>query len=218
MSDSNSQSEPTMEEILASIRRIISEDGAEGQEEEAAAPEEGEEPGAPAAEEPEPEPAAEAEPEPEAGGDVLDLTQMVEEDGSVVDLAKERENAQAAAAETEEASDEGAAEAEEEAEPADAEVPEPAEEAEAPEQDDESLLSDPTRSSAMASFAELAQAAGVHDTGGRIPLGSGLTLEQLVRDALEPYLKSWLDDNLAALVERIVREEVQKLVKRAEYR
>ena len=215
MSDSNSQSEPTMEEILASIRRIISEDGAEGQEEEAAS-EGGEEPAAPAAEEP--EPAAEAE--AEAGGDVLDLTQMVEEDGSVVDLAKERENAQAAAAEAEETPEEAAAGAEEQAEAAEveAEAPEPTEEAEAPEQDDESLLSDPTRSSATASFAELAQAAGVHDVGGRLPLGSGLTLEQLVRDALEPYLKSWLDDNLAALVERIVREEVQKLVKRAEYR
>ena len=217
MSDSNSQSEPTMEEILASIRRIISEDGAEGQEEAEEAEEgEGEEPAAPAAEEPEPEPAAEAE----AGGDVLDLTQMVEEDGSVVDLAKERENAQAAAADAGAESEEAAAEPEEAAETAEAEaeVPEAAEESEAPEPNEESLLSDPTRSSAMASFAELAQAAGVHDTGGRLPLGSGLTLEQLVRDALEPYLKSWLDDNLAALVERIVREEVQKLVKRAEYR
>lgn len=93
MSDTTGQSEPTMEEILASIRRIISEDDpGEGEQDvaEAAAPAE------PVAEapieepQPEPESAPEPEPEPAQEEDVLELTQKVEEDGTVVDLAAER--------------------------------------------------------------------------------------------------------------------------------
>ena len=34
------------------------------------------------------------------------------------------------------------------------------------------------------------------------------TLEDLVREMLRPMLKSWLDDNLPGLVERIVRAEI----------
>ncbi len=99
MSNTTGQPEPTMEEILASIRRIISEDdpeeGEQGVAEEAA-------PAEPVAEapieepepEPEPEPAPEPEPEPEPQPaqeeDVLELTQKVDEDGTVVDLAAER--------------------------------------------------------------------------------------------------------------------------------
>ena len=62
MSDQTSQ-EPTMEEILASIRRIISEDDAPAEPEAAAAP-------------PAPEPAPLAEIEPE--DDVLDLTDPID--------------------------------------------------------------------------------------------------------------------------------------------
>ena len=77
MSDQNAQQEPSMEEILASIRRIISEDG---EEETAAAPEE-------AAEEVEvPEALAEPEPEVEEEEDVLELTDDVQDDGTVVNL------------------------------------------------------------------------------------------------------------------------------------
>ena len=47
-------------------------------------------------------------------------------------------------------------------------------------------------------------------------IGSGRTLEEVVREALAPELKAWLDANLADLVERIVREEVKKMVRRAE--
>lgn len=61
--------EPTMEEILASIRRIISEDDAPEDTEAKAAPE-------PVAVEPEPEPEPEVEDEPEE--DVLELTETYE--------------------------------------------------------------------------------------------------------------------------------------------
>ena len=88
MSDKNAQQDPSMEEILASIRRIISEDEtAEGENQE------GETAGEADAGE-----AAPGEEAPEDDGDdavdpddVLELTQMVQEDGSTVDLTEESE-------------------------------------------------------------------------------------------------------------------------------
>jgi cell pole-organizing protein PopZ len=70
--------EPTMEEILASIRRIISEDDTPAAE---AAPAPEPEPVVAAALQPEPEP----EPEPEPAEDVLELTQRVEPPPAIVD-------------------------------------------------------------------------------------------------------------------------------------
>ena len=37
------------------------------------------------------------------------------------------------------------------------------------------------------------------------------TLEDLVKDMLRPMLKSWLDDNLPGLVERIVKAEIERV-------
>lgn len=37
------------------------------------------------------------------------------------------------------------------------------------------------------------------------------TLEDLVREMLQPLLKSWLDDNLPGLVERLVRAEIERV-------
>jgi hypothetical protein len=45
--------------------------------------------------------------------------------------------------------------------------------------------------------------------------GSGtadLRLEAIVRDALKPRLKEWLDEHLSDLVEQMIREEVQSMV------
>jgi uncharacterized protein len=95
MSEQTSQ-EPTMEEILASIRRIISEDDAPAPEEAEAAPA-AEEPVAavaepepepepkpePAAVEPEPVAAAEPEPEPAVEEEALELTDKVETHGDL---------------------------------------------------------------------------------------------------------------------------------------
>ena len=46
-------------------------------------------------------------------------------------------------------------------------------------------------------------------------LHSSLTVEELVRDAVRPMLRQWLDANLPPLVERAVKEAVDKLAKRA---
>jgi cell pole-organizing protein PopZ len=39
------------------------------------------------------------------------------------------------------------------------------------------------------------------------------TLEDLVKEMLRPMLKSWLDDNLPGLVERIVRAEIERVAR-----
>lgn len=43
----------------------------------------------------------------------------------------------------------------------------------------------------------------------------GPTLEDIVREEMRPMLKSWLDENLPPLVERLVRTEIERVVGRA---
>jgi cell pole-organizing protein PopZ len=37
------------------------------------------------------------------------------------------------------------------------------------------------------------------------------SLEDVVKDMMRPMLRDWLDDNLPPLVERLVREEIQRV-------
>ena len=53
-----------------------------------------------------------------------------------------------------------------------------------------------------AAFDTLAQTA--QPRGGR-------TVEELVSELMRPMLKTWLDDNLPAIVERLVRAEIERL-------
>jgi cell pole-organizing protein PopZ len=43
----------------------------------------------------------------------------------------------------------------------------------------------------------------------------GPTLEDMIRDEMRPMLKEWLDNNLPPLVERIVRAEIERVAQRA---
>lgn len=43
----------------------------------------------------------------------------------------------------------------------------------------------------------------------------GPTIEDIVRQEIRPLLKSWLDENLPPLVERLVRTEIERVVGRA---
>ena len=45
--------------------------------------------------------------------------------------------------------------------------------------------------------------------------GAERTLEQIVRDTLHPLLRAWLEEHLPAIVERLVREEIQRVVRDA---
>src|SRR5262247_3609904 len=59
-----------------------------------------------------------------------------------------------------------------------------------------------TRAAVDAAFNSLAQTVLVQNAR---------TLEDLVKEMLRPMLKSWLDDNLPTLVERLVRAEIERV-------
>ena len=44
---------------------------------------------------------------------------------------------------------------------------------------------------------------------------AGMTVDELVREELRPVLKKWLDENLAPIVERLVRAEIERVVGRS---
>lgn len=51
--------------------------------------------------------------------------------------------------------------------------------------------------------------------GGTLLYRGGPTLEDMVREEIRPLLKAWLDENLPPLVERLVRTEIERVVGRA---
>ena len=49
------------------------------------------------------------------------------------------------------------------------------------------------------------------------PLGNGArTLEDMTLELMRPAIKEWLDQNLPALVERLVQKEIDRISKRGE--
>jgi cell pole-organizing protein PopZ len=68
--------------------------------------------------------------------------------------------------------------------------------------DERTLVSAATSAAVDSAFNTLAQTVLVQN---------GRTLEDLVREMLRPMLKSWLDDNLPGLVERLVRAEIERV-------
>jgi cell pole-organizing protein PopZ len=67
---------------------------------------------------------------------------------------------------------------------------------------DRPLLSSTTSGAVDSAFNALAQSVLVQNSR---------TLEDLVREMLRPMLKAWLDDNLPAVVERMVRAEIERV-------
>ncbi|MFN3460698.1 MAG: DUF2497 domain-containing protein [Oceanibaculum sp.] len=196
-----------MEEILASIRRIISEDGAADEPEPAPAPKAAAKP-APKPQpvpEPEPEPevdfepvpAAEPEPEPEPEieeeafvpeeeeEDILDLTEKIEDEPEVEPLFEEQKR-RAQAAPLPDFEDE-----------------------------DEGLVSPPKREEAVSAFANLTSTLEARHP--ELPIGAGhKTLESLTKEVMRPMLKDWLDKNLPHIVERLVREEIERIARQGQ--
>lgn len=182
--DSGTGSEPSMEEILASIRRII-------------------------ADEKEPESADAVAPVEEAKEDVLELTQLVQDDGSIANVKDEP--------------------------PPPIFTPEPLPVSEPPvmvfeqpasppskpmaKEEADALLSDLAESTAANSLAALASTVHVEKKAsfsGFTPLGSGKSLEDLVMEMMKPMLKEWLDQNLPPVVERLVQKEVERIARRVQ--
>ena len=188
-----SQPDPSMEEIIASISRIIAEDkhpadqrvGSKGQSEVVAL----------------------------ASGErseILDLTQVVNEDGSVRRVSPWAEVATASSASPDEPT----------ASPADAAgriepPPSHADAALEPRLDSgrERIVSAATSEAAAAAFAQLGALPRERRNEPELPLGGAKrTLEEIVREMLRPLLQSWLDAHLPGIVERLVREEIARVV------
>lgn len=59
--------------------------------------------------------------------------------------------------------------------------------------------------------ASVAQA--FHMLSSTVMSGNARTLEDLVQDMLRPMLKGWLDENLPTMVERLVRAEIERVAR-----
>jgi cell pole-organizing protein PopZ len=75
------------------------------------------------------------------------------------------------------------------------------------------LVSEETVAASTAALAQLAQTVGRTKEASA---GPSQTVDELVRGAVEPMLKQWLDANLSRIVERMVREAIEKVVRRVE--
>ena len=210
--EAKSQQEPSMEEILASIRRIISEDDTGEAKSEDSVVEEG----------------------VEENDDVLELTDVVEDKEPVVEAEPAEEDVAEVAEEEPQSQDDidslfdeaGSSNTEDEIELVEEEdepaaeiveevVPEPAPVPVAAVAPEGSLLDDAPATAATGSLSSglVAAVDAAHGT----PIGNGnRTIEDLVKEVMRPMIKEWLDDNLPALVERVVRREVERLSRTAE--
>nr|WP_249689917.1 DUF2497 domain-containing protein [Stappia sp. WLB 29] len=203
MANASQAQEPSMEEILASIRRIISDEdtsagGKAGAEPEEAMPAAGEEMSQDDLDKlfdsaGDDEVEIEAEDEPDTD-DVLQLTEEQAVEADEVDLdafdmveglgSDEDEAGDVAFVDEEPASAPRAA-------PRGSAVP-----------DGEDLLSPDANQAVQAAF---------HNLAGTILSNNARTLEDLVKEMLRPMLKGWLDENLPPLVERLVRQEIERV-------
>ncbi len=204
--------EPSMEEILSSIRKIIASDEDEGVSAEALPADAGK---APEAEKKEPEKQEEDE--------VLELTEVVAEE-SVAEKPAEED----AAGDADEEDAAGAKPLESIEQEAERELEASAEKVElAPVEEgtdssgetasmaETELLSESAAAAATGAFAKLARSVAREEPQP----GSGAegpTIEAFLAELVKPMLKEWLDANLPAIVERVVEREVKKLARRAE--
>lgn len=193
MADKTPDQEPSIEEILASIRQIISDD-----DDKDAAP-------APAQAKKEPAPTPAPEPEPEAEieeeDDVLELTEA--DAISVPEPEPEPEEIE------EEFIEVDLQDIEEEPLPEE-EVPAMPTAETRPSDDGDSILSAETRKAAVFSMAKLAGNMPINRPNHNV---GSVTLEDIVREILNPMLRDWMDQNLPPMVERIVQKELEKLAR-----
>lgn len=168
MADVKTEQEPSIEEILESIRQIISEDG-----EQPAATPQPQPQAKPAAVAPPPPPPPKPKPVPQ---NVLDLTERVQAEPQPMQIdmqdAREEENNYS--------------------------------------RDDGSLLSDPTADAAATAMAKLlaGNVAVENNVPGRV---GNVTLEDMAKELMRPLIKSWLDQNLPRVIEKMVAKEIEKI-------
>lgn len=193
MNDPKIQQEPSIEEILASIRRIMSEDDAEAQEAQGTAPGVVVE-----------APLVEAEDEStveETKDEVFESTKEIEDDSDdeVLELTDQSEIVDIM-------------DVEEKLEPIEAEAS-TLDQMVAPSLDT-GLISPPPSNEATSQFSVLAAAVAAERLGQSMGVGAH-TIEGLVKEVMRPMIKEWLDENLPALVERLVGRENDLMARRA---
>jgi uncharacterized protein len=203
--------EPTMEEILASIRRIIADDDAAKPQSKPASPKPSEPPARAAP------PVAAAPSEPMGQDDIDAMLSAVEDD--LDDVVPAQSESPAEVLELTEAM---ATPPPEPKPPAfrkiDAEqdvvFDEPPPAPSAPPQPPPPR-SDLTHDRSEPPLLSPAATAVVNSAFGTLAhsmlVQNAKTLEDLVKEMLRPLLKAWLDDNLPTLVERLVRAEIERV-------
>ena len=174
--------EPSMEEIIASISRVIAEDNST---------------------------VGAVRPLRSARSEILELTEAVEPDGSTKHVAPGAAVSVSAVS----------------GEPAPTPVvagigpvPLSVEPAVAPQSSHsrERILSSETSGAAATAFARLGAVSREARAEGELAIGAGdRTLEEIVRDTLRPLMRAWLDQHLPGVVERLVREEIARVVSEA---
>lgn len=201
-----------MDEILTAIRRIIADD----EQSNAASPASGAAAGggssAAGTGASDPGAAASGVPVRPAEDDVLELTDALNEDGTVRRLAPIGGSAPYMAGSAHEPPAAVAGEPESERQT----TPEP----ESPRREptgpaatvaaaaEDHLVSEVTSLAAAAAFARLASAPR---TPREAPMIGDRPLDELVQDLLRPLLQTWLDENLPPIVERLVQVEIARI-------
>ncbi len=207
--------EPSIEEILDSIRQIISEDDDEAVD--MVEPEEDAKPEVVAESAPLESPLeAEAEPkseevpiseddleaimnaEPEPEEDIIDLTDKVEEEPVEIDMTEAVEESALLEPEPEE---KVTPEPEPKSEPIEVDM------TESKITEEDSLLTNAAKTAAYEAFSELAHKAEIERQGQ-------ITVEDVVREEIRPLLKTWIDRHLPEMVERLLQEELEKVSRR----
>lgn len=192
MSDNSSEQEPSIEEILASIRQIISDDDEDGQEAQQEAVESPIRDSSDNVLELTEEDLVESEPEPEPIDDLDEMeVDMVDRDAEQpIEEPEEEEEPEVMADDIlEEIRSQG---------PSKAPVP-------------SEILSSGTQAAALGSLNKLSSKMPINNSRSY----DGVTLEDIVREQLHPMLREWMDDNLPRMVERLVQKELEKLARRA---
>ncbi len=195
MLDTKIKHEPSMEEILQTIRKVVSQDMSEEKIENI---------------------------KNENEEDILELTQEIQEDGSVVEVQKKQsdiideidsvlENAGAEKNVYDETKEEKTVE------PSIQEAPKVEEEvkivakAEAANTNTEHLISEKTAEISRAAIQNLINTASKPLSDG-LSFRSGMTVEELIIEAIRPQLSGWLDKNLPGIVQNIVEKEIKHIL------
>ncbi len=233
--ENDPQQEPSMEDILASIRRILSED-----EQEEASAETPEDPGVDPALAPESEPEHELASKPEMEMNMVSSSEKMAAEEAEDEFAPPVTEPDTVPEEPETVPEEPEPALVPEIEP----VPASESAAEIPASSNPPPRGDPL----FEDIFELTQemiAKPPPDVGAGAPILSGtaqvsstdtlqelakallsrrdiaigsreMTLEGLIREILRPLLREWLDENLPYLIERLVKKEIDHMVNRAE--